>query len=111
MNKDNKDEYVILCYTMALDCMLQPVNNTMHARISDVFDSVDEAVRRAHGLLYELSDVDGFDEFVDGYEPFKITIDPDHPDKVKTVIIKLTNGGYSLVMLKIESVEQLAESF
>ena len=111
MNKEDKNEYVIICYTMVLDSMLQPVRNINSTVVSDIFDSVDEAVRRAHGLLYELSGVDGFDEFVDGYEPFKITIDPDRPETVKTVILKLTNGGYSLVMLKIESVEQLAESF
>lgn len=109
MDKDN--EYVILCSTMALDGMLQPVSNTMHARISDVFDSVDEAICRAHGLLYDLCNIDGFEEFIDGYEPSKSEIDPDHLDKIKTVIMKLTNGGYSLVMLKIESVEKLAESF
>ena len=111
MDKENKNEYVILCYTMALDSMLQPVRNTNNTVVSDVFDSIDETICRAHGLLYDLCNIDGFEEFIDGYEPSKSEIDPDHPDKVKTVIIKLTNGGYTLVILKIESVEQLAESF
>lgn len=119
MNKENKNEYVILCYTMALDSMLQPVANTIHARVSDIFDSIDETICRAHGLLYDLCNIDGFDGFVDGYEAFKPDNDPDHPDKVKivhpdkvkTVVMKLDNGGYRLLLLKIESVDKLAESF
>lgn len=109
MKKENG--YVILCYMMALDSMLQPVMNTNNTVVSDVFDSIDETICRAHGLLHDLCNIDGFDKFVDGYDPSKITIGSVRPDKVKTVIMKLDNGGYSLLLLKIESVEQLAESF
>lgn len=110
-NMKKENGYVILCYMIALDSMLQPVMNTTHARISDIFDSIDETICRANGLLHDLCNIDGFEEFIDGYEPSKSEIDPDHPDKVKTVIIKLDNGGYSLLLLKIESVDKLAESF
>lgn len=111
MDKENKDEYVILSHTIKLDSMFSPVKDTTDTFISDIYDGVDETIARAHCLLCDLYNVDGFDGFVEGYKPFDPDIDPHHLDRVKIVITKFIDGSYKLMLLKIESVEQLAESF